>query len=100
MPGLVPGIDDLRATSKTWMAGSSPAMTIWLHARHSKALDAAARYSVMLATAGPPCERSPALTPELHQKLTAWRRHLHAHPELSLQEKETAAFVQGKLTEL
>lgn len=50
--------------------------------------------------AGPPSERSPALTPELHQKLTAWRRHLHAHPELSLQEKATAAFVQDKLTEL
>jgi hippurate hydrolase len=40
------------------------------------------------------------LTPELHQKLTAWRQHLHAHPELSLQEKATAAFVQCKLTEL
>ncbi|UWU86597.1 amidohydrolase [Bradyrhizobium yuanmingense] len=40
------------------------------------------------------------MTPDLHQKLTAWRRHLHAHPELSLQEKETAAFVQDKLTEL
>jgi amidohydrolase len=40
------------------------------------------------------------LTPELHQKLTAWRQHLHAHPELSLQEKATAAFVQEKLTEL
>ena len=32
--------------------------------------------------------------------LTAWRRHLHAHPELTLQEQETAAFVCGKLTEL
>ncbi len=53
----------------------------------------------MLVVAGPPCERPP-LTPELHQKLTAWRRHLHAHPELSLQEKATAAFVQDKLTEL
>lgn len=42
----------------------------------------------------------PVLTPELHQKLTAWRQHLHAHPELSLQEKATAAFVQDKLTEL
>jgi hippurate hydrolase len=40
------------------------------------------------------------LTPELHQKLTAWRRHLHAHPELSLQEKATAAFVQDRLAEL
>ena len=28
MPGLVPGIHDLSvATSKTWMAGTSPAMT-------------------------------------------------------------------------
>ncbi|MDE5462252.1 amidohydrolase [Bradyrhizobium sp. CSS354] len=40
------------------------------------------------------------MTPELHQKLTAWRRHLHAYPELSLQEKATAAFVQDKLNEL
>lgn len=40
------------------------------------------------------------MIPELHQKLTAWRRHLHAHPELSLQEKETSSFVQEKLTEL
>ena len=53
----------------------------------------------MLAVAGPPSERPP-LTPELHQKLTAWRRHLHANPELSLQEKATAAFVQDRLTEL
>ncbi|KYG25062.1 amidohydrolase [Bradyrhizobium sp. AT1] len=40
------------------------------------------------------------MTPELHAKLTEWRRHLHAHPELSLQEKATAAFVQDRLTEL
>jgi hippurate hydrolase len=33
-------------------------------------------------------------------KLTAWRRHLHANPELSLQETQTSAFVQEKLTEL
>ena len=30
----------------------------------------------------------------LHQTLTAWRRHLHAHPELTLHEKETAAFYE------
>jgi len=36
----------------------------------------------------------------LHQTLTAWRRHLHAHPELTLHEKETAAFVRAKLAEL
>ena len=40
------------------------------------------------------------MTPELHQKLTQWRRHLHAHPELGLHETQTAAFVQQKLTEL
>lgn len=27
----------------------------------------------------------------------AWRRHLHAHPELSFQERETAAFVRERL---
>lgn len=40
------------------------------------------------------------MTPDLHQRVIAWRRHLHAHPELSLQETATAAFVQEKLTEL
>jgi amidohydrolase len=32
--------------------------------------------------------------------LTAWRHHLHAHPELSTQESETAAFVRARLTEM
>ncbi len=36
----------------------------------------------------------------LHDTLTAWRRHLHAHPELTLHEQETAAFVQARLSEL
>ncbi|MCW3473996.1 amidohydrolase [Limobrevibacterium gyesilva] len=36
----------------------------------------------------------------LAETLAGWRRHLHAHPELSLQEKSTAAFVCAKLTEL
>jgi hippurate hydrolase len=36
----------------------------------------------------------------LAEKLTGWRRHLHAHPEISLQERETAAFVSARLTEL
>src|SRR5215469_10259869 len=36
----------------------------------------------------------------LFDTLTAWRRHLHAHPELSLHEQQTAAFVCAKLQEL
>jgi len=36
----------------------------------------------------------------LHEKLTEWRRHLHANPELTLHEKATSAFVQARLTEL
>jgi amidohydrolase len=40
------------------------------------------------------------VTPDLHKKLTEWRRHLHANPELSLQEKATSAFVQQRLNEL
>lgn len=29
--------------------------------------------------------------------VVAWRRHLHAHPELSFQEHETAAFIRARL---
>ncbi len=36
----------------------------------------------------------------LASSLTQWRRHLHAHPELSLEETQTAAFVCDRLTEL
>ena len=42
----------------------------------------------------------PALDCDLHETLTAWRRHLHAHPELGRHEKVTSTFVQEKLTEL
>ncbi len=41
-----------------------------------------------------------AFEPALAASLTQWRRHLHAHPELSLQEHATAAFVAARLTEL
>ena len=37
---------------------------------------------------------------ELHTRLTEWRRHLHRNPELSLQERQTAAFVCARLQEL
>jgi amidohydrolase len=36
----------------------------------------------------------------LFETLTTWRRHLHAHPELTLHETRTAAFVCEKLREL
>lgn len=35
----------------------------------------------------------------LHPEMVAWRRHLHKHPELSFEEKGTAAFVIGLLQE-
>ena len=40
------------------------------------------------------------MTPDLHKKLTEWRQHLHANPELSLREMATSAFVQQRLTDL
>ncbi len=33
-----------------------------------------------------------------HQEMTAWRRHLHAHPELAFEEVATAEFVAERLT--
>jgi hippurate hydrolase len=37
---------------------------------------------------------------QLAEMLTGWRRHLHAHPELSLKESGTSAFVCEKLKEM
>jgi hippurate hydrolase len=35
---------------------------------------------------------------DMADDITAWRRHLHAHPELMFDVHDTAAFVQDKLT--
>ena len=36
---------------------------------------------------------------DYHQDMTAWRRHLHANPEIGFEEVETANFVAAKLAE-
>lgn len=36
---------------------------------------------------------------EMHEEITDWRRHLHAHPELMYDVHETAAFVVERLKE-
>ncbi len=38
--------------------------------------------------------------PELRAHLSAWRRHLHQHPELSFEERETSAYVRAQLQAL
>lgn len=43
-----------------------------------------------------------AVIPEIHgfqDEMTAWRRHLHAHPEIAFEETQTADFVAAKLAE-
>lgn len=40
------------------------------------------------------------MDPTLAETLTGWRRHLHAHPGLTLQEEGTAAFVAARLREM
>ncbi len=40
------------------------------------------------------------MDPALHDTLTRWRRHLHANPEVTLHERNTAAFVQERLREM
>lgn len=37
---------------------------------------------------------------EMHDEITGWRRHLHAHPELLFDVHETAAFVGERLKEI
>lgn len=40
------------------------------------------------------------LSQQIHGEVVGWRRHLHAHPELSFQEEETSAFVKRELDKL
>lgn len=40
------------------------------------------------------------VTNELQQRMMAWRRHLHTHPELATHEAATAEFVAKQLSEL
>jgi amidohydrolase len=37
------------------------------------------------------------LSAEIYPKVVEWRRHLHAHPELSFEEHQTAAFISSVL---
>jgi len=37
---------------------------------------------------------------ELEQQAIAWRRHLHAHPELSFEEHETTRYIEQALAEI
>jgi metal-dependent amidase/aminoacylase/carboxypeptidase family protein len=41
----------------------------------------------------------PHLIKWFHGEMTAWRRDLHAHPELGFEEHRTSDFVAGKLAE-
>lgn len=45
-------------------------------------------------------QRIQELAIEQHEQVIATRRHIHAHPELSYEERETAAFVAEKLESL
>ena len=44
-------------------------------------------------------QRIKALSEEAYDDVLAIRRHIHAHPELSFQEHNTAKFIEEKLTE-
>ena len=44
--------------------------------------------------------RIDARAEELREQVIAWRRHLHAHPELSFEEHETSAWVAARLEEI
>ena len=99
----VPGIHVfLGFISQTWMAGTSPAMTAEAGGVPAGPLG------------GPPlaCYRAKALKPgtnismpivnrvaDLQPDIQAWRRDIHAHPELLYEVHRTAAFVADRLRE-
>ena len=58
--------------------------------------------ALLLPVAGhaAPIEQIDALAHEIESKVIAWRHHLHANPELSNQEEQTAAYVAEHLRKL
>lgn len=40
------------------------------------------------------------LLPDVHDRVVAWRRHLHQHPEPSFEEHRTAAWIEQRLGEI
>src|SRR6185295_9570213 len=44
-------------------------------------------------------QRIKLLARETRDEVIAIRHHIHSHPELSFEEKETAAFISNKLSE-
>jgi hypothetical protein len=54
MPGLVPGIHVFAAAAKTWMAGTSPAMTTFGHCCNAPKCVAAGFPDISLLPAGIP----------------------------------------------
>ncbi len=44
--------------------------------------------------------RLPRRSQDLRPRLVAWRRYLHAHPELSFHETETAAYITSQLEQM
>ena len=45
-------------------------------------------------------DRIKQIARDIHPLVIARRRHLHAHPELSFQEKETSAYIKKQLSEM
>jgi amidohydrolase len=50
--------------------------------------------------AGPPEAKVDGLLAEVAPRVISWRRHLHTHPEVSFEERETARFIVAELREL
>ena len=61
-----------------------------------------AAFVLTLIVAGPQTSAAPSPDTEariaaVEQEMLAWRRHLHAHPELSNREAETATYIAARL---
>ncbi len=45
-------------------------------------------------------DRIEKLVDDVREQVVAWRRHMHAHPELSFEEHQTAAFIVQRLEQI
>jgi len=51
----------------------------------------------MRSVSSPESASATLADPGLNEQVIAWRRHLHRHPELSFQERETADYIETQL---
>src|SRR5262245_4779249 len=93
----------MRARATRWWSRSATSRFTWAWARSAwPRTTASTRPTAGTSSRGSSSvgDRVRAEAQALANEIVAWRRHLHRHPELSLEEHDTSRFVAERLRSL